>query len=257
MSVSLRDMRMVGISVAVAATLLAGCGGGGDDLSSLVGGAPTSIDSRPSADASQLGSVSSRCGQSSFEDFGATTINSGSFLATFGGFSQVVGYLASADYFDTSVRMDIAIPQTDFRMGSLDLGHDVNRMGVAMNGPFLVGALACVKGLARVNVVEGQTEVQWFSDALPQLPVNSLPGVPVAGIELFGNFEPGNPTIYFTLDASVVPRPDDMSLCKLGAGNAWECVPAINRLDGMSHVLSSSVHGEGRYLLVELPQIAD
>ena len=257
MSVSLRDMRMVGISVAVAATLLAGCGGGGDDLSSLAGGAPTSIDSRPSADASQLGSVSSRCGQSSFEDFGATTINSGSFLGTFGGFSQVVGYLASADYFDTSVRMDIAIPQTDFRMDSLDLGHDVNRMGVAMNGPFLVGALACVKGLARVNVVEGQTEVQWFSDALPQLPVNSLPGVPVAGIELFGNFEPGNPTIYFTLDASVVPRPDDMSLCKLGAGNAWECVPAINRLDGMSHVLSSSVHGEGRYLLVELPQIAD
>jgi hypothetical protein len=257
MSVSLSELRVGGLVAVLGALLLAGCGGGGDELTSPVANSPISppvVDLRPTADAGQLGSVASRCGVNSFEDFGATTINSGSFLATFNGLSQVVGYLASGDYFDTSVRMDVAIPQTDFRIASLSQGHDTHRMGVAMNGPFLVGALACVKGVGRVTVVDGRTEVHWFSDAWPQLPVQSLPGTPVAGLEWFGNFEPGNPTIYFTLDASEVARPDALSLCHLSSTDAWTCESVSSIYNGVSHTFASQVAGHGVYVLTEAQQ---
>lgn len=251
MSFPLSRLRMSAAVTFLGAILLAGCGGGGsEEVVSPPAPAPVPDPSR-SADVRQLASVVSRCGVSSFEDFGATSINSGSFIATFGGHSQVVGYMASGDYFDTSVRMDLAVPETDFRAGSLDLGHPTHRMGVAVNGPFLVGSLACVKGTARVAVVDGRTEVNWFSDALARLPVERLPGVPVAGLEFFGNFEPENPTIYFTLDAGVVSPTTSMALCQLNGPDGWTCVPVNSTFNGSSHTYSSPVAGYGVFVLTQ------
>ncbi|MCU0926524.1 MAG: hypothetical protein MUF44_10965 [Hydrogenophaga sp.] len=236
------------------AVLAAGCGGGGGEA---VSSPPTPApDPSRSADVQQLASVVSRCGVSRFEDFGATSINSGSFLATFGGHTQVVGYVASGDYFDTSVRMDLAIPETDFRATSLELGHQTHRMGVAINGPFLLGALACIKGTARMTVVDGRNEVSWFSDALSRLPVNRLPGVPVAGLEFFGNFHPGSPAVYFTLDAAVVSHTATMSLCRLEGTERWICEPVQGIFNGLTHTFSSPVAGHGVYVLTELHESA-
>lgn len=252
MSLPFRRLRMSAAVTVLGAMLLAGCGGGSAEMVSPP--APVPGPSR-SADVGQLASVVSRCGETSFEAFVATSINinNGSFTAIFGGHSQVVGYMASSDYSDTSERRDVAVPQTDFRAGSLELDHPTHRMGVAVNGPFLVGSLACVKGTARAAEVDGRTEVNWFSDALAQLPVELLPGVPVAGLEFFGNFEPGNPTIHFTLGAGVVSPTTSMNLCRWNGPDGWACVPVNSTFDGSSHTYASPVPGYGVYILTEVP----
>lgn len=267
MSTFFKSLRVCRVVALVGVVLLSACGGGGDELatgpgvpmepSSPIGTvpeAPAVVDTRPTADLQQLRSVANRCGVGSYEEFGANAINTGSFIATFDGLSQAVGYLYSVDYYNTEARMDIAIPQTDFRMGSLDPGHPDRKMGIALSGPFLVDSVSCVKGTGRIAVVEGQTGISWFSDVMRPLPVEQLPGIPVAGLEFFGNFLPENPVAYFTLDAGTVSHPEGMEVCQLLATGLWSCQLAISMPDGDRYTFSAPVPGHGVYLLTEMQQ---
>jgi hypothetical protein len=254
-----RRLAVLASVVLFGALSLAGCGGGGGDTGASDPSAPEVVapsqpeDSRPTANQEQLPVVTVRCGVDSFDEFGATGIQTGSYLATFdGGVSKVVGYVASGDYFDTSVRMDVRVPQTDYRPASPPVDMD-RRMGVAMNGPYLVGSLACIKSVAHTEVNGGNQTLVWASDAYPQLPVNLVTGTPVAGFEFFGNFEAGSPTVYFELDAAGVSRPNDMSVCSISGTNTWSCVVPHVGYDGSVYSFSTPVQGHGVYLLVEAP----
>lgn len=260
-----RPVLVLGFALLFGALPLAGCGGGGDSAAENpvsgvsepdppAPGAPAAPeDSIPTANQDVLPAVTARCGVSGFEDFGATGIQTGSFTATFdGGISRVVGYVASGAYFDTSVRMDVRVPQTDYRPASPPVDMD-RRMGVAMNGPYLVGSLACIKSVAHTEVNAGNQTLVWASDAYPLLPVDLITGTPVAGFEFFGNFEAGSPTVYFELDAAGVSRPDDMSVCSISGTSTWSCVVPHVGYDGSVYSFSTPVQGHGVYLLVEAP----
>lgn len=260
-----RPAMVLGLAVLFGVLSLAGCGGGGDNaaenpVSGVSDPGPAAPDapvvpeeSSPTANQDALPAVTARCGVASFEDFGATGIQTGSFTASFdGGISRVVGYVASGAYYDTSVRMDVRVPQTDHRPAAQPVHMD-RRMGVAMNGPYLVGSLACIKSVAHTEVDGGDQTLVWASDAYPQLPVNLITGTPVAGFEFFGNFEAGSPTVYFELDAAAVSRPNDMLVCSISGASTWSCVVPHLGYDGSVYSFSTPVQGHGVYVLVEAP----
>lgn len=237
--------------VLLSATLLAACGGGGDD-SPLQ---PVAL-AKPTAVLAQLEAVSGQCGLSSLATQalgGQTALNVNSTTVNINGYDQPLAYLVSGDYFETRIRQDILLPQADLRAPVVFLEPGSNTMGVAMTGPYLLGSVACVRSVGRAWPIASPTtanyDVTWSSSGQPSLPVQTLPNPPVNGFEFVGNFDAQNFSAQFRLAAHSVNDPAAARICRYAGGTDWACVvPSVNQ-EGASYVFSTPLSAQGVYML--------
>jgi hypothetical protein len=239
--------------IAFAALLMSACGGGGSEPATV----SASALAKPTADLSRLASVAAQCGVSNLADLGSSgqiglTTNRTT-LHVADGPDEVVSYLASGNYFDTQVRMDILMPLSDLRIPDSPAGS--NTMGVAMTGPYLLGSIGCIRSVGKIRVLDDNgthdsIATSWVSVDMPSLPMSALlPKIGINGFEYLSNFTAENPSAVFDVPTENIHDPENVDICRLESASTWSCVPASHTIYGLSYRFSAPMSGTGVYVL--------
>jgi len=234
---------------ALSLTLLAACGGGGEQA--LSGGADPVV--------AQPASVTTVCGVEAVATSGPQLYSVlGNQPILINEYEVLVTRLTSPGGYPFAGQPDatLLVPMEDLRNVSFT-GYTPtttdNRMGVNMSSNLAAGSVACVAGVSRINEAydvfgNPKAVVVWDSAAVPGMPVGSLPTQPINGFEYIHNLATTQATAVFTMAKTDLADPASASICRLSGAGA-DC-RAPNVVDsGSRWTLQLPITQSGVYML--------
>lgn len=240
---------------ALSLTLLAACGGGGEQA--LSGGADPVV--------AQPASVTTMCGVEPVATSGPQLYTVlGNQPMEINEYEVLVTRLTSPGGYPFAGQPDatLLVPMEDLRNVSFT-GYTPtttdNRMGVNMSSNLAAGSVACVAGVSRINEaydVFGNPKpvVVWDSAAEPSMPVGSLSSQPINGFEYIHNLATTQATAVFTMAKTELADPASATICRLSSAGADCRAPTVVDA-GSRWTLQLPITQSGVYMLAAPPEL--